>query len=317
MTQQARFTFTVFTPTYDRASTLPRVKTSLEAQTFRDFEWLIVDDGSADGTRDLVAGWIESSPLTIRYVYQENAGKHVAFNLGVREARGDLFLTIDSDDECVPRALERFLHIWESIPSDERPAFSAVSALSVDDDGRVVGEPFPSDPYDSDPLHKYFASVGGGEKWGFHRTDVLRRFPFPEPVGLKFVSESVVWFAIGRHYKTRYVNETLRIYHADVTGQRLSRLTKGTARGRLILHRDVVTKYIDLLPKAPALVIKSAINYCRYSFHGGRWPRSQVLSVEPTASKLLVASCLIPGAVAFVRDVAMAKRLEGVRPSDG
>jgi glycosyltransferase involved in cell wall biosynthesis len=302
MTEPDRFTFTVFTATFDRASTLPRVKAGLEAQTFQDFEWLIVDDGSTDGTADLVAGWTESSPLTIRYIRQENAGKHVAFNRGVREARGALFLPIDSDDECVPHALERFLHHWRSIPEQERAAFSAVSALACDESGRIIGEELPRDPFDSDPLHKYFSGVGRGDKWGFHRTEVLRRFPFPEPPGVRHVGMSVVWFAIGRHYKTRYVNEPLLIVHSDGSGGRLHDLTDRTVRGRLVFHEEVITTYVDFLTSAPRVVLRSGVNYCRYSFHRGFWPIRQITSVAPGISKVIVAACLVPGAVAFVRD---------------
>ena len=92
--------FTVFTPTYNRARTLERVYSSLEAQTFRDFEWLIVDDGSTDGTRALVYEWQRQGSFAIRYFWQENRGKHVAFNVAVRESRGEFFLPLDSDDAC-------------------------------------------------------------------------------------------------------------------------------------------------------------------------------------------------------------------------
>src|SRR5688572_23550113 len=106
------YTFTVFTPTHNRAHTLQRVYDSLRGQTFRDFEWLIVDDGSKDGTDRLAAAWARSADFEIRYRRQPNRGKHVAFNAGVRDARGELFLPLDSDDACVPRALERFIHHW-------------------------------------------------------------------------------------------------------------------------------------------------------------------------------------------------------------
>ena len=295
-------TFTVFTPTFDRAATLPRLKASLEAQTFRDFEWLIVDDGSTDGTDELVHAWMSSSDLAIRYVRQENAGKHVAINRGVREARGDLFLTIDSDDECVPQALERLLHHWLSIPSQQRTRFSGVSVLAVHAGGRLVGSPFPRDVYDSDALRKYFAGVGRGDKWGFHRTDVMRRFPFPEPPGVKHVSMSVAWFAIGRHYRTRFVNEALLIVHQDARGERLHRFSRRTVPGRLIFHQAVVTEYLDFMPSSPALVLESGINYCRYSFHLGIWPCQQLIRVRSTASRLLVLASLLPGAMVFLRD---------------
>ena len=99
----ARYTFTVFTPTCNRCATLPRVYASLAAQTFRDFEWLIVDDGSTDCTAALVDKWTAQADFPIRYLRQENRGKHIASNRAVREARGELFLVLDSDDACVPQ----------------------------------------------------------------------------------------------------------------------------------------------------------------------------------------------------------------------
>ena len=70
--------FTVFTPTYERAHTLARVYDSLCAQTFSDFEWVIVDDGSTDGTADLVVGWQTENRFPISYEKQPNQGKHIA-----------------------------------------------------------------------------------------------------------------------------------------------------------------------------------------------------------------------------------------------
>ena len=107
-----RYVFTVFTPTFNRSLTLRRVYESLRLQTFRDFEWLIVDDGSTDCTKELVEKWRTESSFPIRYIYQENRGKPAAFNQGVQKAQGELFLTLDSDDACVPQALERLKYHW-------------------------------------------------------------------------------------------------------------------------------------------------------------------------------------------------------------
>lgn len=96
---------TIFTPAYNRAHTLPRLHDSLLAQTDMGFEWLVVDDGSNDGTGDLVRGWAEGLPFPVRYLWQENSGKHVAHNLGAREARGRLFMCVDSDDWLEPDAV--------------------------------------------------------------------------------------------------------------------------------------------------------------------------------------------------------------------
>ena len=101
---------TIFTPTFNRAHTLVRLYEGLLKQTEKVFEWLIVDDGSTDGTKNLVEGFIQERKLNIRYFYQENQGKHIAINKGVSEARGNYFLTIDSDDYLLELSL---IHISE------------------------------------------------------------------------------------------------------------------------------------------------------------------------------------------------------------
>ena len=70
------FFITVFTPTFNRAYILENLYRSLQRQSFRDFEWLIVDEGSSDNTQTLVESWRgEDNPFPIRYVRQENGGK--------------------------------------------------------------------------------------------------------------------------------------------------------------------------------------------------------------------------------------------------
>jgi glycosyltransferase involved in cell wall biosynthesis len=194
------YTFTVFTPTFNRAHTLGRVYESLRAQSYRDFEWVIVDDGSTDDTPALVASWQDEAELPIRYFRKPNQGKHTAFNQGVREAKGQLFLSLDSDDSCYPQALERFWHHWQSIPEDARPGFAALTALCEDENGNIVGQKYPKDVFDSDSSeikHRYKVE---GEKWGFIRTDILRQFPYPEPPGVTYVPESVAWIPIAALY---------------------------------------------------------------------------------------------------------------------
>jgi glycosyltransferase involved in cell wall biosynthesis len=272
-------------------------------QTLRDFEWLIVDDGSTDGTRGLVDSWRSSTDFPLRYVYQPHAGKHVAYNRGVREARGQLFLPLDSDDGAVPNALERFKSHWDSIPADLRPRFSAVTALRMCEDGRPVGDRFPCDITDSEPLELYFMYRIRGDKWGFQRTDVLRNHPFPEPPGITFVSESLVWFAIARRFKTRYVNDYLGInYASDPAEPRLSNLTIATAQGRLLLHKAVIEDYLDYAIRSPVLVLKSLVNYSRYSFVSGIGLRGQMSRVRSVGRKALVLSVTPFGYALYLRD---------------
>jgi glycosyltransferase involved in cell wall biosynthesis len=208
-----QYLFTVHTPTYNRAATLPRVYRSLQAQSFRDFEWLVVDDGSTDDSSSLVHSWQTEAPFPIRYFWQEHQHKKEAVNHGVAEAHGKLFLTLDSDDEILPATLATLQRVWLGIPEPDRDRYSGVTGLSKYPDGVIVGKPYPRSPLDSDSLETAHRWKIRGDKFGFQRTDILRQFPFPKNINGR-VPDSVVWFAFARAgYVTRYVNEVLRIYH--------------------------------------------------------------------------------------------------------
>ncbi len=304
--------FTVFTPTYNRAHTLHRVYESLAAQTLRDFEWLIVDDGSTDGTDDLVAQWTADASFPITYMRQENQGKHVAFNTGVRYARGELFLPLDSDDGCVPEALERFRHHWEAIPSVEREGFTAVTALCMDQSGKIVGDRFPNDVTDSDSLEIHYRYGVRGEKWGFHRTSVLREFPFPEDVKRQYIGESLLWTRIARCYRTRFVNEALRIYYIDepsmVHGQRPGR----NAVGGRMRHLVVLNEERDFFRVAPLEFLRSAGLYARYCFHLGLPAAAQVREIRHARERALWLLMLPLGLAVYLSD---RRRKEPARPA--
>jgi glycosyltransferase involved in cell wall biosynthesis len=287
------FKFTVFTSTYNRADTLHRPYRSLCAQSMRDFEWLIVDDGSTDQTRDLVETWQREADFRIRDLHQSNCGKPAATNLGVNEAHGEFFLTLDSDDGCTSDALERFLYHWSNIPLEAQSRFSAVTALCQDQHGMLVGTPYPKDILDSNSIELSYKYKVKGEKWGFQRTDVLKQFPFPVDPEHKFVSESVVWLAIARRYQTRFVNERLRIYWIDDGAHdHLTTLRQEVVHGRAACHRVILDDLIGWFPQAPLELARSAINFSRYSFDQGMGPIHQFGQINSKAARLLLLASL-------------------------
>jgi glycosyltransferase involved in cell wall biosynthesis len=296
--------FTVFTPTYNRASTLGRVHDSLLRQTFTDFEWLIVDDGSTDGTADLVEGWQAASPFPIRYVWQPNQGKHVAMNKGSELARGELFLTVDSDDECVPVALERLKHHWDQIPAAERESFAAVTALAMDQHGRLVGTRFPADVLDSTSIELVYRYRMRGDKWGFTRTDVLRAHPFPVAEGTPFIPESLVWDEIALSYRTRFVNEMLLVNWTRPPGGPTARsaaavhLARGLARWNLY----VLNRHMPWFRYDPARFLLSAVRYTRFSLLDHQGPITQVRALRNPFARLLWLATLPFGLAAFLVD---------------
>ncbi|MBB5204471.1 glycosyltransferase involved in cell wall biosynthesis [Inhella inkyongensis] len=281
--------FTVFTATFNRAHTLHRVHDSLCKQTLKDFEWLIVDDGSTDGTEDLVRSWIEHQSFPIRYIRQVNQGKHFAYNRGVEEANGELFLALDSDDTCSPYALARFHHHWLSIPAAQRPSFSGVTCLCQDQQGRALGGPLPEAFIDGPPFEVISRLRREGEMWGFHRTDVLRQFRFPEIPSERFVPEGLVWNRIGRRYQIRFVNESLRHYFSSSDGlsAKMVAIRRQSPTATLMYYIEVLDLPISMRDR-----LKAAANLWRFGLLSAK--SNAVCSATLRHPLLMLLGC-VPG----------------------
>lgn len=99
----------IFTPTYNRATYLSQLYLSLCRQTNQQFIWLIIDDGSTDDTSQLIQGFIAEGRLDIQYIYQENGGKHTAYNTALDIMNGQGYhVCVDSDDYLFDTAVEEF-----------------------------------------------------------------------------------------------------------------------------------------------------------------------------------------------------------------
>jgi glycosyltransferase involved in cell wall biosynthesis len=292
--------FTLFTPTYNRRHTLQRLFESLESQTFRDFEWLIVDDGSTDGTCEFLRELQSRASFPLRYHYQPNGGKHVASNRAVDFAAGELFATLDSDDALLPHTLERLAIHWRSIPEDRRHQFSGVSCLCAGQDGTIVGDVYPAVPgadgvLDSDPIAMMPFRLAG-DKWGFHRAEIMRQYRFPEFEGERFIPEGLVWQRIGAKYRIRYVNEALRqIYfnEQDCLSNQSVALRSRNPRGSQLF-------YFEQSRVAPTarLKFRALINYIRFSLHG-----RLSIAINPSTFVLFPA-----GLAMWLRDRGAQKR---------
>lgn len=302
-----RHLFSVVTPTFNRAHTLGRVYRSLREQSFQDFEWVVVDDGSTDQTRTLVRAWQQEASFPIRYVWQPNQHKKTAFNHAVREARGEWLVAIDSDDELDPNALYQMAQVWEQVTPAQRHQYVAITGLCAYADGRVVGDMYPEDVMDVTSLDMTFRHHVRGEKFGCLRTDVLRQFPFPEDIP-GFVPESLVWRAIARAgYLTRFVNQVFRVYHDSADSlSRQGRAADGSrhALGLWLLAYDTVQCCLPWLRYQPGSFLAAGARYTRFALHlrtrGVARPQGRRLT-HPM-SWMLVVLMWPAGAVLFVRD---------------
>lgn len=256
---------TVFTPTYNRESLLHRLYESLCIQDYSDFEWLIVDDGSTDDTRNVVEEWIKKqSKFPIRYIYKENGGKHTAINRGVKEANGDLFLILDSDDELPNDSLEIISKRYDAIKNDS--VFGGVCGVMAHRSGtRISSVPQGNisscdfiDASEIDLRYKYNVT---GDLCEVFRTDVLKEFPFPEFKGEKFCPEALVWNRIAGKYKLRTFNQV--VYFRDYLNSGLtSKIVE--IRRKSPKATDLCYKEMMFLPIPIKYRIRAFLNLWRF-----------------------------------------------------
>ena len=197
---------TVFTPAYNRAHTIGRTYESLLRQTCKDFEWLVIDDGSSDNTEELVRGWIAENRIPIRYIRQANQGMHGAHNTAYRNITTELNTCIDSDDFMPDDAVEKIVRFWKENGSDRYAGFVA---LDQTEDGSIIGSRFPDDMKET-TLQGYYASGGSGDKKLVYRTEVIKRYPeYPLFEGERYVGLAYKYMLIDRDYKLLTLNEPL------------------------------------------------------------------------------------------------------------
>lgn len=214
---------TVFTPTYNRAYIIEKLYNSLKRQNYVDFEWLVVDDGSSDNTEDIFKIWSnENNPFTIRYYKTENGGKHRAINMGLDLADGEIFFTVDSDDELTNDALFKINQWFEQIADNDE--IQGIVANRGYSESGTINNYFLEDYMDAYliDMHKIVENgkkVLDGERAIAFYTDFHKKYKFPEFDGEKFMTEAVVYNRMSHdNYKMRFFNDIIWIYEYQSDG---------------------------------------------------------------------------------------------------
>lgn len=216
---------TVFTPTYNRADLIGRVFESLMAQTFRDFEWVIIDDGSTDSTCEVVEGFKRQAKFPIKYVARENRGKVASINEALDYASGEFFLVFDSDDWCTKDALAVFQSIWLGLSTSDKEEYCAISCLKAYKDGAIVGEDYSRlEQYGKSYIDRFNSRIRG-DKWEFIRTDAHRNAKYDLAEGERYMAPEYAWLLMGLTYKTVFLNRVLSIVEYQEDGISKNNLT--------------------------------------------------------------------------------------------
>lgn len=312
--------FSVFTPIYNRRDTIERVWKSLTAQTCRDFEWIVVDDASTDGVFGVLERYRDEAGFPVKiFRHERNRGKHVAWNLAARHARGELFVVADSDDAFVPEALARMEEAWLSIPDQRRQGYSGVNVLCKDaETGAIIGESYPDDPLDTHALELAYELEVRGEKWGCVRTDLIARHPFPEAAGTHF-AENYVWFALARAYRTRCVNAPLRLFFDDprpdrLTQERVAAVPRWKFEAAYLWNAFHLQMNADYIVSRPRELATTLVNLRRTGLalrrpFGDAWRR-----LHRSSLRALFLAFAPVGHALYLRDLARGRILDEMQP---
>lgn len=254
---------TIFTPAFNRANTLPRLYDSLQRQSSKDFEWLIVDDGSKDNTKDIVAEWISEKKIPIRYIHQKNQGMHGAHNTAYKNIYTELNVCIDSDDFMPDNTVPLILEFWKKHGSNK---YAGIIGLDQYLTGGIIGKPFPVNLKET-TLLDYYENGGSGDKKLVYRTEIINEYPeYPIFEGEKYVGLAYKYYLVDQDYPLLTLNEPLVIVDYQPDGSSFSMFKQywNNPKG-FAFYRKEKMKVL----KSPLKIFKENIHYVSSSLISG------------------------------------------------
>ncbi len=224
-------TLTVFTTTFNRAFCLNQLYQSLLSQTNNDFLWLLIDDGSTDTTKDLIASWIAENKIEIQYIYKKNEGMHSGHNTAYATITTELTICIDSDDYMPNDAVDLILTKWNQTKDSNVAGLIGLDAFK---DGRIVGDKIPTTITTSTLNDLYQKHKITGDKKVVIRTSVVKEFPaYPIYPNEKLVPLGVLYLMIDQKYQWICTNDVYCIveYLPDGSSNTIVKQYKESPKG--------------------------------------------------------------------------------------
>lgn len=196
----------ILTATYNRATFLPKLYNSIigNLESGLEIEWLIMDDGSQDNTRETVKQFIEEKKIEIKYNFQDNQGKMAAINNMMQYVTGDLIVDCDSDDYFTKDA---FKIIKEEFETTLNQGLYAICFLKQKEDGKIDGTTFKNEI--STMFNLYFKEKATGEKNLVYYADIRKKYRHELEKNEKFITEARMYHKMDEKYKIKCVNKSI------------------------------------------------------------------------------------------------------------
>lgn len=255
---------TIFTPVFNRGKYIVRVYNSLCSQSIKDFEWLIINDGSTDDTNEKINELIlnHKESFIIRYYKQENLGLNRTINKALELANGNLFCRLDSDDYALENLVEKISKNYSLIENNQE--LCAMVFLSQKPNGEINGfHPFNETRRSNfnEYRDKYKAL---GDRSEVVKTSIFKQFKFPEFEGEKFITEGIVWVRMATKFDAIYINEPIYVKEdsEDSITKKIYYTNKKCCKGSTLFFYEVMNN----LNFSFKFRLIHSIKYYRYAF---------------------------------------------------
>ncbi|MCB0754985.1 MAG: glycosyltransferase family 2 protein [Flavobacteriales bacterium] len=223
--------FSVIIPTYNRAKSIGEAVTSVLNQTFRDFELLVIDDGSKDNTREVLEPLCDSDQR-LRYVFQENAERSAARNHGIRLSKGQYICFLDSDDIYLPEHLEKLYAAILDSNMDE--AMFVCNALTEHNGKRNLIAHYTTTT--DDPMELVMKVAIASQQVAIHRS-ILRVYQYD--IGIRVGEDQELWSRIVQKYPLRRT-EAATVVIRDLGDRTIDVLDTSTYWSNIEVQKKIV-----------------------------------------------------------------------------
>ena len=285
---------TIITPTYNRAKTLPKVFESLLNQSFKDFLWIILDDGSTDNTQEVVQNFQLLNPF-FEIIYKKDKNRHKFLTVleGVKMVKTPYFMVIDSDDIYPENSLEILISEVEKI--DNQDDYISVMGLSADENGHIVGDQYPNNGFDGSILEMRYKYKVRGDKFGIFITQTYQREisgkDYSQYEGKGYIPQSVIFNDYdAKGVKTRFINKVVRFYLKDEDDTASVSNTRWSGKNLFGLaegHLSFLNAYGNQLFSYPKALIRNVIGYQIYALKSGRKTSTILTEIKNPLIKIL------------------------------
>lgn len=200
-------TLTILTPTYNRGNLLKTLYRSLCKQENKDFQWLVIDDGSTDDTRCVVEDFQKEKKIQIDYYHKPNGGKHTALNYAHPYIKGKYLVIVDSDDQLIPPVVGIILSCWETYQKNKEIAGITFQRGNLNSATRALDTSIKGEYIST--LTKEMNRGMCGDHCETFRAERFVSHRFPEFPDERFIPEAAMWYLITKGSKIIYSDKVI------------------------------------------------------------------------------------------------------------